>query len=109
AARRHGRVRDRVVDGAPARQARLAHAARAPAPFTPAPLARAQAALRAKLELTAARHARVEDPPGAFLAVPRTARRGLRVFRRARLEEVRVLDAVQDLREPRQRMLLRVV
>src|SRR5436190_15224045 len=58
-----------------------------------------------KLRLLLAREPRVEHAPGALGAVPIAAGRGLRVLGRARLEEVRVLDAVQNLREPRQRML----
>src|SRR6185369_3826217 len=58
-----------------------------------------------QLRLLLAREPRVEHAPRAFRAVPIAAGRGLRVLGRARLEEVRVLDAVQDLREPRQRVL----
>src|SRR5262245_66625390 len=48
----------------------------------------------------------VEVGPHAVGAMPVSASRPLGVFGRALLEEVRVLDAIEDLREPRDRMLL---
>src|ERR1700760_3355195 len=48
----------------------------------------------------------VERGPDAVGAVPAAARGALRIFGRALLEEIGVLDAVQDLDQPRQRMRL---
>src|SRR6185437_10453152 len=52
---------------------------------------------------------RVERRPDALAAVPLAPRGGLRILRRPRLEEVRVLHAAQHGLQPGQRVFLRAV